>query len=58
VAGLPAKGISAYINQAVRALLYPDKDDLDAAYATARREAWRRGVAEDWKPTEVEDWPA
>jgi hypothetical protein len=54
---LPPKRISAFINEAVRARLFPDRRTLDAAYRAARRERWRRGVSEDWKATETEDWP-
>jgi len=54
---LPPKRISAFINEAVRARLFPDRRTLDAAYKAARREKWRRGVGADWKVTETEDWP-
>jgi hypothetical protein len=54
---LPPKRISAFINEAVRARLYPDKRTLDAAYKKANGESWRSQLAEDWKDTEVEDWP-
>ena len=54
---LPAKRISRFINDAVRAHLHPDRATLDAAYKAARKEAWRREVAEDWDVTETERWP-
>jgi hypothetical protein len=54
---LPPKGISGFINDAVRARLYPDKRTLDAAYKEASRERWRHQVSEDWMSTESEDWP-
>jgi hypothetical protein len=54
---LPAKGISRFINEAVRARLHPDRRTLDAAYRAARREAWRKEVAGDWTATETEGWP-
>ena len=54
---LPAKGISAFIEDAVRRSLRPDRETLDAAYAAARRETWRRDLEDDWRPTESEDWP-
>jgi hypothetical protein len=54
---LPPKGISAFINKAVRARLRPDRRTLDAAYRAASRERWRRHVAEDWRHTETEGWP-
>jgi len=54
---VPAKRMSAFINEAVRMKLRPDKKDLDAAYKAARREAWRRTLSEDWTATETEGWP-
>lgn len=54
---LPPKRISAFINEAVRARLFPDGKTLDGAYRAARRERWRRGVGAEWKATETEDWP-
>ena len=54
---LPAKRISRFINDAVRAHLHPDRATLDAAYKSARQEAWRKELAEDWDVTEVEGWP-
>jgi len=54
---LPAKRISSFINQAVRARLYPDKRALDAAYKAASREPWRSALTEDWEATDLEDWP-
>lgn len=55
---LPPKGISRFINDAVRARLRPGRDELDKSYQAASREAWRRREADDWSATEVEDWPA
>jgi hypothetical protein len=54
---LPPKRISAFINDAVRARLLPDRKTLDAAYRAASREAWRRRLVSDWAVTETEDWP-
>ena len=54
---LPPKGISRFINDAIRARLRPSRDQLDAAYRAAAREPWRRADAADWSATEVEDWP-
>ena len=54
---LPPKGISAFINDAVRARLHPDRKTLDAAYKAAGRESWRRSLEKDWATTEIEDWP-
>ena len=55
---LPAKGISRFINDAVRARLRPGRDDLDLAYKAASQERWRKAEADDWTATETEDWPA
>jgi hypothetical protein len=55
---LPPKRISAFIEEAVRARLRPDRKTLDAAYRAASKEAWRGGLAADWEATEVEAWPA
>ena len=54
---LPPKGISAFIGEAVRARLHPDRRTLDAAYRAARKERWRDELANDWVPTETEKWP-
>ncbi len=54
---LPPKRISAFINEAVRARLHPDRRTLDAAYKAASRERWRKQLAADWRATEAEDWP-
>jgi len=55
---LPAKGISRFINEAIRARLRPSREVLDQAYRTAARETWRRVEGRDWSVTDVEDWPA
>jgi hypothetical protein len=54
---LPAKGISRFINDAVRARLQPDRRTLDTAYKAARKEAWRKELAEEWDVAETEGWP-
>lgn len=54
---LPPRRISAFISEAVRSRLRPDRKSLEAAYRAAARESWRRGVALDWKATEGEGWP-
>ena len=54
---VPAKRMSAFINEAVRAKLRPDKRTLDAAYKAARVEAWRNALSKDWAVTETEGWP-
>ena len=54
---VPAKRLSAFINEAVRAKLRPDKATLDAAYKSARREAWRDGLSDDWAAADAEGWP-
>jgi D-aminopeptidase len=54
---LPPKRISAFIEDAVRARLYPDRRVLDAAYRAARRERWRVELSNEWAATETEGWP-
>jgi hypothetical protein len=54
---VPAKRMSAFINEAVRAKLHPDKKELDAAYKAARNEVWRNSLSKDWSATESEGWP-
>jgi hypothetical protein len=55
---LPAKGISRFINDAIRARLRPSRQALDRAYKAAAQESWRNAEARDWTVTDVEDWPA
>jgi hypothetical protein len=55
---LPAKGISRFINDAIRARFRPSRAALDQAYRTAAREPWRKAEAREWGVTEIEDWPA
>jgi Arc/MetJ family transcription regulator len=54
---LPAKGISAFIEQAVREKLRPGRGQLDREYAAAAKEDWRHAVSADWAATEAESWP-
>lgn len=54
---LPPKGISSFINKAVRARIHPDRRTLDAAYRAASKERWRRGLVQEWRPTETQGWP-
>jgi predicted CopG family antitoxin len=54
---LPAKGISSFIEAAVRARLFPDRRKLDTAYKAASKERWREGLTADWAATETEGWP-
>lgn len=54
---LPPKRISAFIADAVRSRLRPDRKALDAAYKAAAKEGWRRGLALEWNATEGEGWP-
>ncbi len=54
---VPAKRMSAFINEAVRKTLRPDKRTLDEAYKAARKEAWRSTLSKDWAETETEGWP-
>lgn len=51
------KRISAFINEAVRAKLSPDRPTLDRAYKAASKERWRRRLEDDWSRTETEGWP-
>lgn len=53
---LPPKGISRFINDAVRAYLDPDRSTLDAAYKAARKESWRTRLANEWSVAETEGW--
>lgn len=55
---LPAKGISRFINDAIRARLRPSRSVLDDAYRAAAQERSRQVDASDWAATDVEDWPA
>jgi hypothetical protein len=54
---LPPKGISRFINDAIRARLRPSRQELDEAYKAIARERWRKAEARDWSATELEDWP-
>lgn len=54
---LPPKGISRFINDAIRARLRPSREELDEAYKAVARERWRKAEARDWSVTELEDWP-
>jgi hypothetical protein len=54
---LPPKKISAFIEDAVRARLYPDQTALDTAYKAARKERWRAELSSEWAVTETESWP-
>lgn len=54
---LPPKGISRFINDALRARLRPSREQLDTAYRAAAREKWRRSETRDWAGTDVEGWP-
>lgn len=55
---LPPKGISRFINDAVRARLRPGREELDRAYLAATREGWRKTEADDWGAIDTGDWPA
>ena len=54
---VPPKKISAFISAAVLARLDPDQKALDAAYQSARKERWRKGLDGDWRHTDAEGWP-
>ena len=53
----PAKKLSAFIAAALHERLGPSDDELAQAYREAAKEPWRRTLAEEWNPTEVEAWP-
>ncbi len=55
---LPPKGISRFINEAVRARLRPGRGELDLAYQNAAAERWRQTEGDDWSPVDTEGWPA
>ena len=55
---LPAKGISRFINEAIKARFRPSRDALNQAYKAAARERWRKAEHGDWSVTDFEDWPA
>ena len=54
---LPPKGISAFIEEAVKSRLRPGRSALSAAYRAASREPWRRALDQDWAAVETEGWP-
>jgi hypothetical protein len=54
---LPPKRLSAFISDAIRAKLRPDRKALDAAYKAASKEPWRRELGAEWSETEVDAWP-
>jgi hypothetical protein len=54
---VPAKGMSRFINEAVRARLRPSRQELDDAYRAASGETWRQAETSPWAVTDVEDWP-
>ncbi len=54
---VPAKKVSAFINEAVKNKLRPDRSTMDAAYKAARLEAWKNSLSEDWTVVETEGWP-
>jgi hypothetical protein len=54
---LPAKGMSRFINDAIRARLRPSREALDTAYKAAARESWRASEGGEWSVSDVEGWP-
>jgi post-segregation antitoxin (ccd killing protein) len=50
---LPPKKISAFIEDAVRARLYPDQTALDTAYEAARKERWRSELSSETSGAKV-----
>jgi hypothetical protein len=53
----PAKKLSAFIAEALRAKLGPDEAELARAYRDAAKEPWRRTLEDEWAATETEAWP-
>lgn len=53
-AELPPKKISAFINEAVREKLRPDRATLDAAYKAAQKDRFRSELSASWEATEIE----
>jgi Arc/MetJ family transcription regulator len=51
---LPSKGISAFIEKAVRAQMRLDRRTLDNAYRAASRERWRREFIREWRSTDTD----
>lgn len=54
---LPPKRISAFIEEAVRAKLRPDRETLARAYKAAAKETWRKKVSDEWAGLEADEWP-
>lgn len=53
----PAKKLSAFIADALRARLGPSAEELGQAYREAAKEPWRKALVDEWSSTEVEAWP-
>jgi hypothetical protein len=53
----PAKKLSAFIADALRARLGPDEEELARGYRDAAKEPWRRALVDEWVATETEAWP-
>jgi len=51
------KGLSGFINEAVRARLRPDAATLDASYAAASQDRVRQELAVAWDSVEIDGWP-
>jgi hypothetical protein len=56
-AELPPKKINAFVTQAVRARLRPDKRTRAPPDKAASKQRVHAEVSEDWRATEVEGWP-
>jgi hypothetical protein len=54
---LPARGISRFINDAIRPRLRLTGSALDEAYEAAAREPWPKAAAHEWQDTDIERWP-
>lgn len=53
----PPKGMSAYIDEALKMRLKPDRAALDEAYRQSWSDQARVAIAADWAGVEGEDWP-
>ncbi len=54
---LPPKGISRFINAAIRARLWPSEAELGKAYRAAADERSQQAESREWEATDVEGWP-
>lgn len=54
---VPAKRLSAFIQECVKANLRPSDAELARGYALASAEPYRRELEADWQPLSREGWP-